>query len=194
MRNLFSLSELDLSQVDGVVISSVVPAVDQPLTAMAERYFRRQPMFVNAVDRHRASKFSTTIRAKWARTAWSTRSPASISTAARASMVDLGTTINFDMVSKDAEFLGGVICARHRHVDHRTVCPHRPPAHGGFPRARKTDRVSNTVGSITVRPVLRIHRHDRRHRRAHRGPARTRHQGHRHRRAGAVDRRRLAAS
>ena len=46
MRNLFSLSALDLSQVHGVVISSVVPAVDQPLTAMAERYFERQPMFV----------------------------------------------------------------------------------------------------------------------------------------------------
>src|SRR5258708_8484272 len=46
MRNLFSLSALDLSQVHGVVISSVVPAVDQPLTSMAERYFDRQPMFV----------------------------------------------------------------------------------------------------------------------------------------------------
>src|SRR5881296_534223 len=44
MRNLFSLSSLDLSAVDGVVISSVVPAVDQPLTAMSERYLRRQPM------------------------------------------------------------------------------------------------------------------------------------------------------
>ena len=42
MRNLFSLSALDLSQVHGVVISSVVPAVDLPLTAMAERYFQRQ--------------------------------------------------------------------------------------------------------------------------------------------------------
>src|SRR6202166_4511082 len=46
MRNLFSLSSLDLADVHGVVISSVVPAVDQPLTAMAERYFQRQPMFV----------------------------------------------------------------------------------------------------------------------------------------------------
>src|SRR5450631_528633 len=46
MRNLFSLSALDLSKVDGVVISSVVPAVDQPLMAMSERYFHRQPLFV----------------------------------------------------------------------------------------------------------------------------------------------------
>ena len=33
--------------IDGVIISSVVPAVDQPLEAMAERYFGRQPMFIN---------------------------------------------------------------------------------------------------------------------------------------------------
>src|SRR5919202_3544295 len=47
MRNLFSLSSLDLSEVDGVIISSVVPAVDQPLTSMAGRYFQREPLFVS---------------------------------------------------------------------------------------------------------------------------------------------------
>src|SRR5260370_30136963 len=46
MRNLFSLSDLELKAVDGVVISSVVPAVDQPLTAMDARYFGREPMFI----------------------------------------------------------------------------------------------------------------------------------------------------
>src|SRR5215831_9762882 len=46
LRNLFSLSSLDLSKVDGVVISSVVPSVDQPLTMMSERYFNRDPLFV----------------------------------------------------------------------------------------------------------------------------------------------------
>src|SRR5215470_4398005 len=47
IRNLFTLSSLDLSAVDGVIISSVVPAVDQPLEAMARRYFQRDPFFVN---------------------------------------------------------------------------------------------------------------------------------------------------
>src|SRR5712671_2219129 len=46
IRNLFTLSSLDLAAVDGVIISSVVPAVDQPLTAMSQRYFKREPMFV----------------------------------------------------------------------------------------------------------------------------------------------------
>src|SRR6202163_3790028 len=47
MRNLFSLSSLNLADVNGVIISSVVPAVDQPLREMAKKYFRREPMFVN---------------------------------------------------------------------------------------------------------------------------------------------------
>ena len=47
IRNLFTLSKLDLAAVDDVIISSVVPAVDQPLEAMTERYFHRKPLFVN---------------------------------------------------------------------------------------------------------------------------------------------------
>src|SRR5579884_3096793 len=47
IRNLFSLSSLNLAAVDGVIISSVVPAVDQPLEAMADRYFHRRPLFVS---------------------------------------------------------------------------------------------------------------------------------------------------
>src|SRR5262245_10679340 len=47
IRNLFTLSSLDLAAVHGVIISSVVPAVDQPLEAMANRYFKRRPMFVS---------------------------------------------------------------------------------------------------------------------------------------------------
>jgi type III pantothenate kinase len=47
LRNLFTLAGLDLTGVHGVIISSVVPAVDQPLEAMSKRYFDRQPMFVN---------------------------------------------------------------------------------------------------------------------------------------------------
>src|SRR5215469_9602997 len=47
IRNLFSLSSLNLAAVDGVIISSVVPAVNQPLEAMADRYFHSKPLFVN---------------------------------------------------------------------------------------------------------------------------------------------------
>src|ERR1700681_4581423 len=48
IRNLFTLSSLSLAAVHDVVISSVFPPVDQPLEAMAERYFHRKPLFVNS--------------------------------------------------------------------------------------------------------------------------------------------------
>jgi type III pantothenate kinase len=109
MRNLFSLSSLDLSKVDGVIISSVVPAVDQPLTLMADRYFQRQPLFVN-----HATDIGIRIRYDNPREVGADRLVNSVAAfytyGGPAIVVDLGTTINFDCVSADGEFLGGLIC------------------------------------------------------------------------------------
>lgn len=109
LRNLFSLSSLDLSAVDGVVISSVVPAVDQPLMEMAERYFRRQPMFVNYL-----TDIGIAVRYDNPREVGADRLVNSVAGlhkyGAPCVVVDLGTTINFDIVSGNAEFLGGIIC------------------------------------------------------------------------------------
>ena len=46
MRNLFALASLDLARVDGIIIASVVPTLDAPLHAMAQRYFHTTPLFV----------------------------------------------------------------------------------------------------------------------------------------------------
>jgi type III pantothenate kinase len=109
LSNLFTLAGLDLTNIDGVIISSVVPAVDQPLEAMSERYFHRRPMFVNAsIDLGMAVQYDNPrdvgadrlVNAVAARAKYGT--PAIV--------VDLGTTINFDIVGRDGDFLGGVIC------------------------------------------------------------------------------------
>jgi len=108
MRNLFSLSSLDLAAVDGVVISSVVPAVDQPLTAMAQRYFQREPMFVGP-----ATDTGITVCYDNPREVGADRIVNAVAGFFKYGgpcvIVDLGTTINFDVVSQHAEFLGGVI-------------------------------------------------------------------------------------
>jgi type III pantothenate kinase len=109
MRNLFSLSSLDLAGVHGIVISSVVPVVDQPLMSMAERYFHRQPMFVTPwtdlgirvrYDNPREVGADRLVNAVAAFTKYG----------GPCVSVDLGTTINFDIVSSGGEFLGGIIC------------------------------------------------------------------------------------
>lgn len=108
-RNLFTLSSLDLAQVDGVIVSSVVPAVDQPITAMAQRYLHREPLFVNCdidvgleilYDNPRevgADRIVNGVAAFYLH-------------GGPAVVVDLGTTINFDVVSAQGGYLGGVIC------------------------------------------------------------------------------------
>ena len=109
MRNLFSLSSLDLSKVDGVVISSVVPAVDQPLTAMVDRYFHRRPMFVGY-----QTDIGIKVRYDHPREVGADRLVNAVAAFHKYGgpcvSVDLGTTINFDIVSADGEFLGGIIC------------------------------------------------------------------------------------
>lgn len=109
IRNLFSLSSLDLAAVDGVIISSVVPAVDQPLEAMADRYFRCKPMFVSC-----ALDLGITVRYDNPREVGADRLVNGVAGFRKYGgpivIVDLGTTINFDIVSADGSFLGGLIC------------------------------------------------------------------------------------
>ena len=108
LRNLFALSSLDLNAVNGVVIASVVPAVDQPLAAMSERYFKRQPLFVScALDLGLTVRYDNPLEVGADRlvngaAAWHKYGGPAV-------VVDLGTTINFDVVSANAEYLGGVI-------------------------------------------------------------------------------------
>src|SRR5579864_797057 len=109
LRNLFTLSKLDLTAVKDMIISSVVPAVDQPLEAMAERYFHRKPLFVNdSID------LGITVRYDNPREVGADRLVNAVAGFTKYGgpciVVDLGTTINFDIVSKDKVFLGGVIC------------------------------------------------------------------------------------
>ena len=109
IRNLFTLSSLDLAAVDGVIISSVVPAVDQPLEAMAERYFHRRPMFVS-----HATELGLRVLYDNPREVGADRLVNSVAGFHKYGgpcvVVDLGTTINFDIVSRGGDFLGGVIC------------------------------------------------------------------------------------
>jgi len=109
MRNLFTLSSLDLKAIDGVIISSVVPAVDQPLEAMADRYFGRQPMFIN-----HSTDLGIPVRYDNPREVGADRLVNAVAGFAKYGgpcvIVDLGTTINFDIVGDDGSFLGGLIC------------------------------------------------------------------------------------
>ena len=109
MRNLFALSSLDLAKVDGIIIASVVPMLDAPLAAMAERYFHTKPLFVTP-----DTDIGIKVLYDNPREVGADRVVNGVAAFHRyggpAVVVDLGTTINFDVVSANGEYLGGMIC------------------------------------------------------------------------------------
>ncbi len=109
MRNLFALSSLDLALVDGIIIASVVPPLDATLAAMARRYFRTDPLFVTP-----DTDLGIKVLYDNPREVGADRVVNGVAAFHRYGgpcvVVDLGTTINFDIVSANAEYLGGMIC------------------------------------------------------------------------------------
>src|SRR5579863_6486120 len=109
LRNLFSLSGHDIAKVDGVIVSSVVPPLDASLASMAPRYFRSEALFVNPADA------GLTMRVDQPAEVGADRVVNGVAAFQKYGgpciIVDLGTAVNFDVVSAKGEYLGGVITA-----------------------------------------------------------------------------------
>jgi type III pantothenate kinase len=108
LRNLFSPAGLDIAAVDGIIICSVVPPIDSTLAFMAERYFHIKPLFVGPrTDLGISIKYDNPYEVGADRLVngvagfYKYGGPCVI--------VDLGTTINFDVISAGGEYLGGAI-------------------------------------------------------------------------------------
>ncbi len=108
LRNLFSPAGLDIATVDGIIISSVVPPIDSTLAFMAQRYFHTEALFVGP-----RTDLGLTIRYDNPNEVGADRLVNGVAGFYKYGgpcvIVDLGTTINFDVISRDAEYLGGAI-------------------------------------------------------------------------------------
>jgi type III pantothenate kinase len=110
LRNLFALSGHDIARVDGVIISSVVPPLDLSLAAMAPRYFGTEAVFINpANDTGLAIRIDNPAEVGADRVV--NGAAAFHKYGGPCVVVDLGTAVNFDVVSAKGEYLGGVITA-----------------------------------------------------------------------------------
>ena len=108
-RNLFSMDNLEVSAVHGIVISSVVPPLDSVLRQVCERYFNTKPLFIEPgvktgmpvlYDNPAEVGADRIVNAVAAFEKYG--GPCVI--------VDFGTATTFDCISKKGEYLGGVIC------------------------------------------------------------------------------------
>jgi type III pantothenate kinase len=108
LHNLFSPAGLDIAKVDGMIICSVVPPIDSTLAFMAQRYFRTEAMFVGP-----RTDLGLTIRYDNPNEVGADRLVNGVAGFYKYGgpcvVVDLGTTINFDVISRNAEYLGGAI-------------------------------------------------------------------------------------
>jgi type III pantothenate kinase len=108
LQSLFHLHSISLSDMEGIVISSVVPPADWPLRQMSQRHFGLEPIFV-------APGIKTGIHILYDNPAevGADRIVNAVATYARyeapAIVVDFGTATTFDMLGEDGNYLGGVI-------------------------------------------------------------------------------------
>jgi type III pantothenate kinase len=145
-RNLFSMDNLEVSSVHGIVISSVVPPLDAVLRQVCERYFKLKPMFIEPgiktgmpvlYDNPAEVGADRVVNAVAAFEKFG--GPCVI--------VDFGTATTFDCVSKKGEYIGGVICPG---IGISADALFQKTARLPRVEIRKPGRVigSNTVGSL----------------------------------------------
>jgi type III pantothenate kinase len=109
IRNLITLAALAPEEIDGIIISSVVPPLNSTLAQMAERYFAFRALFVEP-----GVKTGMPVLYDNPQEVGADRIVNSVAAFEKYGgpciAVDFGTAINFDAISARGEYLGGVLC------------------------------------------------------------------------------------
>jgi type III pantothenate kinase len=105
---LLRLRDLTLDEVDGVIVASVVPQQDQEWTLLNDRYFHGRLLMIGP-----GIKLGMPIRTDNPREVGADRLMNAVAAYERVGaacvVVDFGTSINYDVVSAEGEYLGGAI-------------------------------------------------------------------------------------
>lgn len=107
-RNLFAMDNLEVRNIRGIVISSVVPPLDSTLRQVCEKYFGVNPLFVEP-----GVKTGMPVHYDNPAEVGADRIVNSVAAFEKHGgpciVVDFGTATTFDCVSHKGEYLGGVI-------------------------------------------------------------------------------------
>jgi type III pantothenate kinase len=108
-RQLFSMAALEAKEIDGIVISSVVPPLDSTLRQVSERYFNTKPLFIEP-----GVKTGMPVLYDNPAEVGADRIVNSVAAFEKYGgpciVVDFGTATTFDCVSPQGEYQGGIIC------------------------------------------------------------------------------------
>ena len=108
LNNLFAYRGLKMENVDAIVISSVVPPLDVPLTKMCQRYFNVKPLVVGP-----GIKTGICIKYENPREVGADRIVNAVAAYAKYGgpliVVDFGTATTFCVLAENGDYLGGAI-------------------------------------------------------------------------------------
>lgn len=108
LRQLFDLRGMDLGVVDGVVIASVVPTINPALVEASRRYLKCEPVMVGP-----GVKTSVKVRYENPRDVGADRIANALAAFTKYGgptvVIDFGTAVTYDAISKDGDYLGGAI-------------------------------------------------------------------------------------
>src|ERR1700737_2552438 len=108
LRQLFELRGFELSVVDGVVISSVVPNITPALVEAPRRYLKCEPVMVGP-----GVKTSVRIRYDNPKDVGADRIANALAAYTKYGgpviVIDFGTAVTYDAISADGDYLGGAI-------------------------------------------------------------------------------------
>ena len=187
LRGLFTGAHVRLDQLDSVVVSSVVPGLDQAIADMCARLLGLEPLLIGP-----GVRTGMQIRYDNPREVGADRIVNSVAAYTKyggpAVVIDFGTATTFDAIGANGDYLGGVIAPGIR-ISMDAL----------FNRAAKLPRFElamppglegvigkNTVESMQAGVRLRLRGPDRGHRPAHAGRAWREVPGHRHRRLASL--------
>ena len=109
LTNLFRNGNADMNQVEGIIISSVVPTVNFTIEHMCSSYFHQTPLFLNP-----GIKTGISVRYDNPRELGSDRIANAVAAFAEYGApvitIDFGTATTFGVVDEGGVFLGGCIC------------------------------------------------------------------------------------
>ena len=109
LTNLFHNEGMDPAQVEGIIISSVVPTINFTIEHMCQNYFHQTPMFVVP-----GVKTGINIKYENPRELGSDRIANAVAAyelyGGPCITIDFGTATSFGAISAKGEFLGGAIC------------------------------------------------------------------------------------
>jgi type III pantothenate kinase len=108
-RNLFAMQQLDPKDIDGIIVSSVVPPLDSTLRRVCERYFNQKALFVEP-----GVKTGMPVLYENPAEVGADRIVNGVAAFEKYGgpciVVDFGTATTFDCVTAKGEYQGGVIC------------------------------------------------------------------------------------